>query len=387
MKIAHVITRMVLGGAQENTLFTVQGLSQMNHEVTLITGPSLGPEGQLQDYLHDSEFLFKTILIPSLKRNVSPLLDLIALFKLYLLFKKEKYEIVHTHSSKAGIIGRLAAKLAGVKLIIHTIHGPPFYEYQSKWINAIYIFCEKMMAKCCSKLICVAFAMQNEFLKYGIGKREQYLLVRSGVELDKFHYDEQKRKELREKYNLNENHIVIGTIARLFELKGHDHIINIAHSLVKKHQNIKFVFIGDGVLKNELLHKIKKNNLDQYFSFIGLLAPDEVCSIYSMLDIVIHPSLREGLARVLPEALAAERAVVTFDIGGASEVIGNNETGFIVPAGDEEELSKQLELFLDNPDLRNKMGQQGKKRVYPEFLKEEMVKKINQLYIEVFKQT
>ena len=143
IRIAHIITRMILGGAQENTLLSVEGLHEMcDYEVHLITGPALGPEGTLLDRAEKKGISVK--LIPQLRRNLNPLLDLIAFLKLFVLLRKGKYNIVHTHSSKAGILGRIAAKMAGVKIVVHTIHGLPFHENEKPYLNLIYILLEKI---------------------------------------------------------------------------------------------------------------------------------------------------------------------------------------------------------------------------------------------------
>lgn len=381
-KIAHVITRMILGGAQENTLFTVEGLAEYGHHVDLITGPSLGPEGELKNLIESSE-KFKTIMIPAMGRSINPFKDLVALWKLYRIFKEEKYDIVHTHSSKAGILGRLAAKLAKIPTIIHTVHGSPFHEFQSKFQYHLYRISEKIAAHWCQKMICVADAMKDQYLSAGVGKKSQYQTIRSGINLDQFKFSDKSRNFWRHQLSFSPEQIVIGIIARLFELKGHDDIIQIASEVVKRYPNIRFVFIGDGVLKDQFNLKIQNLNLQNHFVLMGLMSPEKIAEIYSMFDIVVHPSLREGLARVIPEAMAAKLPVISYDVGGAKEVIHHGKNGFLLKPRDLDGLLKSIETLAENPEMRQKMGQNGYHRVYPEFLKQNMVDQINKLYLEL----
>ncbi|MCK4423880.1 MAG: glycosyltransferase, partial [Candidatus Omnitrophica bacterium] len=184
LKVLHVITRLILGGAQENTLFTVEGLNKDEYEVTLATGPAIGPEGSLVQRAGQADI--NLVIIPQMRRAVNPVLDLISFFKLYGLIKKNKYAIVHTHSSKAGILGRWAAKLAKTRVIIHTIHGLPFYKYQNKSLNWLYIFLEKITAKITHKIIVVADAMTQQCLDVKIAGADKFITIHSGIEIEKF---------------------------------------------------------------------------------------------------------------------------------------------------------------------------------------------------------
>ena len=184
MKICHIITRMIIGGAQENTLLSIKGALEKGHDVTLITGPTDGPEGKL---LRDQPLPgLKVIECPWLVREISPLNELKAYFFLKKVCRKEKYDVVHTHTSKAGIIGRIAGRHAGVPLVIHTIHGLAFHPYQAKWKNSLYIFLEKLAAKYCDEIYCVAQAMIDQSLAAGIGKKEMFKVVYSGMDIGNF---------------------------------------------------------------------------------------------------------------------------------------------------------------------------------------------------------
>ncbi|MFC2140284.1 glycosyltransferase family 4 protein [Candidatus Auribacterota bacterium] len=383
IKVAHVITRLIIGGAQENTLFTVELLSEReNMEVTLISGPQTGPEGSILETVKKQEKKYNLLFIQELVREINPVKDLIALFKLYRLFRREKYDIVHTHSSKAGVIGRLAAFLAGLKVIVHTIHGLPFHPYQQRLINLLYIFLEKISGLVTHKIITVCDAMTAKAVAAKVAKEDKFITIYSGLELKSL-LDFPKEKyqaEIRDRYNIAEGDLVVAKIARLFYLKGHDHLIRVAKEIVEKLPQVKIMLIGDGLLKEELQQKIKELGLKQNFIFTGLVTPQEIPKLLSVVDLVVHCSLREGLARVLPQALALRIPAISFDIDGAGEVIFDNKTGFLVPPKDEALLRQRILEILENEELRKKMADGGPKVVDPIFRKEYMVAEIEKLY-------
>jgi glycosyltransferase involved in cell wall biosynthesis len=222
MKVCHVITRMIIGGAQENTLFSIYGLMDAGHQVELVTGPSPGPEGELLKNSGKNVDL-KVVECPDLVRNISPLQDWKAYRFLLNYFRSNKFDVVHTHSSKAGIIGRLAAHAAGVPLVVHTVHGLAFHRFEKPWKNWIYILLEKIAAAKCHKIYAVAQAMIDQCLAAGIGKKEQYQVVYSGMELEPFLTSE-KDEDLRKELNIPESAKVLGTVARLFPLKGYEEL-------------------------------------------------------------------------------------------------------------------------------------------------------------------
>ncbi|MCK5706732.1 MAG: glycosyltransferase family 4 protein [Candidatus Aureabacteria bacterium] len=384
MKIAHVITRMIIGGAQENTLFTVKGLKEYSEykQVDLITGPTYGPEGCIFD--GQGQKIGKDYkLIPELVRNINPVKDIIAFLKLYRLFKKEGYDIVHTHSSKAGILGRFAARLAGVKIIVHTIHGLPFHEYQSKIVNLFYVLLEKLAARVSTKIVTVCNVMTEKALKKNIGRKEQFVTIYSGMDLEPFLNASQKRKTMREKLGIKENEIVIGKIARLFYLKGHKFLFEAMKDVIKEYPNIRILLVGDGILKDSFVKKAQEMNIEKNIIFTGLVLPSEIPGYLSAMDFLVHVSLREGLARALPQAMASGLPVISFNIDGAKEVIENGENGYLIEPEDSEMLRDAILTMIKDSEFRASMGRYGKAKVDPIFRKEYMVRKIHELYMEL----
>lgn len=377
-KVVHVITRMIIGGAQENTLYTVEGISH-DFDTILVTGPTEGPEGKLFDtQKNDKKCHYKLKLEKFLCRQIHPVKDLLTLIKLAVYFKRTSPDIVHTHSSKAGILGRIAAFLAGTPIIIHTIHGLPFHEYQNKYINFMYILCEKICAYITTKTICVADAMSDKCLEKNIGNTDLYCTIRSGIDYEMFY--SQAKKNFREKYNIPSDAVIIGKIARLFELKGYEYVIEAAKNIIEKYPKAFFMFVGGGNLEQELKRRAESYGIAENVIFTGLVEPHEVPAHINSMDIVVHASLREGLARVIPQAYLLKKPVVSFDVDGAKEIIEHNENGFLLEPKDIEGIERSLEKLILDKDLRQSMAEKGYEKVHPAFSKELMCSEIMRLY-------
>lgn len=381
MKIAHVITRLIVGGAQENTIFTVEGLIKKGYKVDLISGPTKGPEGSLEDRVKEKGI--NLIIIKELVREINPFYDLIAFFKLLFIFRKNKYNIVHTHSAKAGILGRISAKIANPKsIVIHTVHGLPFHPYQNKILNFLYIFLEKIASFFTEHYICVGEIMKEKSLKAGIGKDFQYSVIYSGFELQPYFENIKKREILREKYGINENEKVIGMIGRLFYLKGQEYLIKAFKEIVREFPNTKLLLVGDGILKEKLEKYAKENKIYDKVIFTGLIVPEKIPDYVSIMDILVHTSLREGLPRAVAQGFAGGKPVVAFDIDGAKEIVLNMKTGFLVPPCDINSLKEKIVFLLKHPEIAEKMGKEGQELIKRNFSVEKMVDDIEKLYVK-----
>lgn len=393
VKIAHIITRLILGGAQENTLLTVEGLKKRTYyDVTLLTGPSLGPEGSLLKEAKRRDI--KPVIIPPLRRNIHPWLDLKSFIILYKLIKQGNYDIVHTHSTKAGILARIAAKIANVPIIIHTIHGLPFFQHQHKFMNFGAVNLERLTAPFTDKIITVCDNMAKKANRAKVAPMKKFLTIYSGMELDEF-LKAKEDKNLKKKLGIKEDEVVIGKIARLFELKGHRFLLKSAKEVIEQYSEVKFLFVGDGNLSDKLEKQAIDLGIQDKIIFTGLVPREKIPDYISIMDIVVHTSLREGLARAIPQALACSKPVVAFNIDGADEVIENGKTGFLItpPSIPEENWkhfnSKQLTFciikLLKDKNLRDEMGEEGKKKVDPIFRDEYMVESIDSLYKKLLK--
>jgi glycosyltransferase involved in cell wall biosynthesis len=378
VRVTHVITRLVVGGAQENTVATVLGLRQKSGvEVGLISGPATGPEGSLEsEFSRAPEIL---AIVPELVRPVHPPKDFLALRRLEKIFRAQKPDVVHTHSGKAGILGRLAAKRAGVPVIIHTIHGPSFGNFQNGLSNFIFRAAEKKAARVTDHFITVADAMKSQYLAAGIGRPEQYTKIFSGFPLEPF-LAAKNDLELRKKLGIAPDDFVVGKIARLFKLKGHDDLFAAAPGLVRQHPKIKFLLVGDGEWRTRFENLAKSLGLEKHFIFTGLVQPNEVPKYVGIMDALVHLSLREGLPRALPQALAAAKPVVAYDCDGAREACLDGETGFLIRPGDLKSLIEKITLLANDDGLRKKFGHSGADFVRENFAVEKMVDAIYHLY-------
>ncbi|HEV8160716.1 MAG TPA: glycosyltransferase family 4 protein [Pyrinomonadaceae bacterium] len=378
IRVLHIITRMIVGGAQENTLLSVIGLDAMpEYEVTLMSGIDKGREGEL---LSEAREKTNLLIVPEMGRSINPFSDLAAFWKIYRLIKKGRYHIVHTHSSKAGVLGRIAAWLAGTPLIVHTLHSLVFHEYQPWFINKSWRGIKKMCAPITDFFISVSEIIVQKAIKAGVDKPEKFRTIYSGMELDWFLNANFDGNAVRREFGIPEDAPVVGKIARLFPLKGHDQLMDAAPEIVKRVPDVRFFLVGDGILYEHLQERAKGYGILENFVFAGLIPRERIPEMISAMDIVVHTSLREGLARVLPQSLAMGKPCVSFNIDGAPEVVINDKTGYLVETYDNEGLSESISRLLKDPELRKKMGENGRRHVDPAFRAETMVKEIAEVY-------
>ena len=386
MKIVHIITRLIIGGAQENTLITCKVQAERGHDVTLITGPSIGPEGALVEKTKGQKY--KVIVVKRLCRPVRPFSDIVSYLQIRRLLKKISPDVVHTHSAKAGIIGRFAAyslkgKLADVKSpqVVHTIHGLPFHPYLPNHVNKFYIAIEKAAGEKTDAFICVAEAMTEKALAAGVGQGKDFTTAYSAIDEGAFleYPGKENIKDFRRKYGISDQAVVLVTIARLFEFKGHNFIIESAKKLIAKFENCVWLFVGDGDLTEQIQADIQLAGLGYKFKFAGLLNPDDIPLAIHSSDMLVHCSLREGLARVLPQAMLCGKPVISFDIDGAKEVV-NEKTGRLVEPENVEKLTEACSELIADTELRTKLGKAGRESVKEKFAPGKMVDDIQQVY-------
>jgi len=385
IRILHIITRLILGGAQENTIFTVWGLNKSDHyEVELATGPAIGPEGSMVEEAKEKGI--KLTIIPHMRREINFFGDLLAFIELYLLIRKGKYTIVHTHSSKAGILGRLAAKIAGVKIIVHTVHGLPFFEYQNRFLNFFYVLCEKFTALFTDKLISVCGAMARKATAAGVAKPDKFTTIYSGIELEHYFNNYISIGENQKELNLDPHGQVVGNISRLFDFKGHNYLLEAASRVVEVFPQTKFLLVGDGILRERLMRQAKDLKISDNVIFTGLVERKEVPKLISVMDVVVHTSLREGLPRVLPEALAMAKPVIAFEIDGIPEIIKDGKNGYLIPPGDSRKLANSIIHLLKDKEKARRMGKAGRDQVIPAFKLEVMLERISEVYKELIEE-
>ena len=375
---------MIVGGAQENTLLSVVGLDAMpEYDVTLASGIDRGREGELLSQAREQCHL---VVVPEMGRSINPFSDVAAFYKLYKLIKQGRYHIVHTHSSKAGVLGRLAAWLAGTPLIVHTLHSLVFHDYQPWLINRAWWLAKKICAPVTDFYISVSQVIVDKAIAAGISKPEKFRTIYSGMELDWFLNAKFDANKVKKEFGIPLDAPVVGKVARLFPLKGHDQLMDAAPEIVKRVPNVRFFLIGDGVLLEHLQQRAKEYDILENFVFAGLIDRERIPEMISAMDVVVHTSLREGLARVLPQSLAMGKPCVSFDIDGAPEVVIDDKTGYLVKAFDSKTLADRIVQLLEDPELRRGFGENGRRHVDPNFRSEKMVAGISDVYQMLLKQ-
>lgn len=443
MRILHISTRLILGGSQENTVLSCEGQARAphGHEVHLAFGPIYGPEGSLlervQEFRAEDGRGITTHVVPHLVREVNPLADRSAFRELYALIKELKPDIVHTHSSKAGVLGRAAAwavrrdwprtdgppvaqpgphalyNAAGgivagggieslVKLpgkyplprkypaIVHTIHGPPFMPIEGNALrrarvrakNWLYTRAERYAAKRCHLIVSVADAMTREFLSRGIGAPGQFVTVRSGMEIGPFlnALSGESREEMRTKLGFAPSDFVVGTVARLAEHKGHDDLLDALGDEMKRDERIKLLWVGDGWWRERLMGRVRSMGIESSVITTGLVPPQEIPSLLRAMDVLAHPSYREGLPRTVPQALLCGVCPVAYDCDGTGEACRDMQTGRLVPVGDRGKLRDAIIWLRDHPRQRAEMAVRGREECRETFSAETMVEELEKVY-------
>lgn len=375
MRICHVITRLILGGAQENTLLTCRGLRQRGHEVTLVTGPAIGPEGELLSAARSGGY--RVIVLDAMRREVHPLRDWRTYRELARLLRELRPEVMHSHSSKAGILARRAARRVGGMKIVHTIHGLPFHPYQNPATRRLYTTLERRAARGTDAIVSVADAMTRQALAAGVGQPGQYTTIYSGMEIEPYLDRPSAADEFRRGLGLPAGAVLVTQVSRLAELKGHEFILAAARRV--RDANVHFCFVGEGRLRPRIEREIARMGLTRRFHLTGLLPPARIPAAMHATDLLVHCSLREGLARALPQAMLAGRPVISYDVDGAAEVV-NAATGILLPPREVAALADAIDRLAGDGPLRDRLGQAGKELARRRFDWRVMVEQIESLY-------
>jgi glycosyltransferase involved in cell wall biosynthesis len=373
INILYVITKLELGGAQKHLLSLITNLDKSKYNIFLFTAK----EGLLlNDALAIVGLCIKTS--SNLTRPINSFKDLPALFEIYNFIKNHNIDIVHTHSSKAGIIGRLAAKLAKVKIIIHTVHGWPFNDYQRFVARYLYIWLERFAAQFSDKLIVVSGFDKEKGLRNYIGNNNKYILIHYGILLKNFAISEYKINNIRKECGLRSNDLAIGMIACFKPQKAPQDFIKLACLTKKDRPDIKFILIGDGILRRRIEDLITRFKLKNQVFLLGWRK--DISEILSAIDIFVLTSLWEGLPIAVLEAMASAKPVVATDTGGIREIVSENETGFLVRPGDMKSMAEKLKLLLTDAQLREEIGRNARNSLGSAFSLEIMVGRTQDLY-------
>ncbi len=381
-RVVHVITRMTRGGAQENTLATLRGLKARGYEVTLITGPSWQKEGEiLSEALEEG---FDIIILPELVREISLWDDFVASWKLFRLLARSRCVIVHAHTSKAGLLGRIAARLAKIPIIIHTPHGHVFHSYFSKAKERFFIFLERRLSRHTTRLIALTETCRKEHLELGIGKPGQWAVIPSGVNEDCFKEAHESRKsELRQQLGIGPDKKIVGFIGRLTPIKGPRFLTEAIPEIRKALPESHFLFVGDGEEKESIKARVAELGEESSVVFVG--HQDSPADFLSVMDVLVVPSLNEGMGRVIVEAGFLGKPVVGTNVGGIVDLIRDGETGLLIKPGDPKAITEAVIRFLRDPSWARRIGLNLREKVLNGFTEKQMIEKMDELYHEEMK--
>lgn len=383
MRICHVITKPELGGAQLTTLNILLGLPKECYDISFITSPR-GILSRDFSAIKGARPHFSAFLV----RHINPIVDIIALIHIYLIYRTQKYNIIHTHSSKAGVLGRWAAFLYNLTYgrrmegeeckIVHTVHGWPFNDYQPPILKKLFIFLERLTANFTTKIICVSKSDIKTGLKYKIAPIEKFVFIRYGIPLTKFKRPIANRLEKRKELGINNSDPVIGMIACLKPQKSPLDFIKACIRIYEKEPNTNFLLVGDGPLKKKCKKALMRTSLNGRFVFAGWRR--DVSEILDILDVVVLTSKWEGMPIAIIEALCKGKPVVVTDTGGTRELVRSGVTGYLTQPGSHEETADRIMKILKDRESLIEISKNTSASIDCSFDARNMVSELDKLY-------
>ncbi len=385
-RVIHVLTRFDKGGSAENTCLTCLGLDPELYDVLLVVGASeesgMGPEERAcveENLARLRARGVKILTLAELVRRVSPVNDLVSLFALWRLFFRERPRIVHTHTSKAGILGRWAAWLAGVPVIVHTPHGHVFWGYFGPARTRFFILLEKLSALVTDRLVMLTEQERRDHLRVGIAPEERFVTIHSGVDLAPLASARAARDEARRELGIPDGAFAVGTVGRLTAIKGPGVLMEAARAVIEHRPESVFVFLGAGELLEALQAQAAAAGIAAHVRFAGW-RPD-AARMMSALDCFAFPSINEGMGKALVEAMALEKPVVASRVGGIIDLVDDGVNGFLVPVADPQALAVRILFYLENPGTARRMARRAAETAAA-YGSAAMVRKIEALYAE-----
>lgn len=383
-KVVHIITRLDRGGSAQNTMLTALGHDRSHFEPVVITGQAgrwdaqgghIATIGNLQ--LLEKESI-QYHMMASLVRHISPLADLRALWHLVRLLREEQPHIVHTHTSKAGVLGRLAAWITGVPVIVHTPHGHVFYGHFGSIFSWVFLQIERALAWITDVLIALTAAEKAEHLEGGVGWADRFAVIPSGIDIDRFKQVRKAGKVMPEWFDCPPDAIIIGSIGWLTDIKGHRFLVDAVARLKQEHPHLHLVILGSGGQYEALLHQARSAGISQSVHLVG--HREDVERALAGMDGFVLPSLNEGMGRALIEAMAAGLPVIASRVGGIPALIEDEKNGLLVPAGDSLALAVAVRRILSDPLWAHTLGQNAMQSIGTAYGVPAMVRAIESIY-------
>ena len=384
IKILRIIARLNIGGPAIHTILLSHELDRMGYQTILVKGLEGQAEGNMMEFAESKGV--KPVVIPELGREIGFKNDLIAFYKIYKLIKKEKPDIVHTHTAKAGTLGRIAAWIARTPVIIHTFHGHVLTGYFGRLKSRVFIQIEKMLACISTRLVTLSDELKRELIDMGVGEEKKFEVIPLGLELKTFLENKNCKGKFKKELGLSEDTILIAIVGRLVPIKGHKYFLETAKMIRTQNpepRQIKFVIVGDGELREELEAYAEELGIINNVIFTGFRK--DLPELYSAIDILVLTSVNEGTPVSIIEAMASGKPVVSTNVGGVPSLVKDGITGFLVRYGDVKALSEAVLKLVEDPELRQNMGSKGQRIVFPLYDVSELVKRIDHLYTSLSK--
>jgi glycosyltransferase involved in cell wall biosynthesis len=376
IKVLHIHTLPIVSGSGINTYLSMRGMDKGLYEVELGCAPG-GRLAHLVEENHMTVRPFKNLVQP-----VHPVKDILTLMDLTIFLKRNPYHIVHTHNSKAGFLGRLAAKLAHVPVIIHTVHGFAFHDQESSWRRLLFRNLERLASHWCDRMIFISQPLVDWAIRERIVSKAKMIKIYSGIELERFQpVTTDVKNKIRRKWKIKQESAVIGIVSKLWEGKGHAVLLEGFKALKKEMDHAFLVIVGEGYLYDRLRKMVIGDGLFDSVLFTGFQM--DVSAIIATFDVAVLPSFFEGMGRVLLEAMSMEKPVVASRVGGIPDLVEHGVNGLLVSPGNVKELADALRRILNDRDLALRMGKEGRKRVQEQFGAGAMVESIEKVYREV----
>lgn len=373
IKVLHIHTMPVISGSGINTYLSMEGMDRRVYDEELACAPG----GRLIGLVREAGM--KVRIFRNLVQPLSPYRDLRALMDLYLFLRKNPYHVVHTHNSKAGFLGRLAATMARVPVIVHTVHGFAFHDREPRWRRILFRNLERLASRWCDKMIFISQPLLDWGLKENIVRREDTVKIYSGIQLAHFRpADRDEENRIRRKWHLGPEDAVVGIVSKLWEGKGHATLMEAVKKLAGDIRDVKLVIVGEGYLRSALEETAQRFGLGDRVLFTGFQM--DVSEIIAAFDVAVLPSFFEGMGRVILEAMAMAKPVVASRVGGIPDLVEDGLNGFLVPPGNADALAAAIRRLLTDEALARKMGIAGREMVDEKFSADMMVQSIEAVY-------
>ncbi|MCP4650995.1 MAG: glycosyltransferase family 4 protein [PVC group bacterium] len=380
IKIAHIVTRMDWGGSPDIVRILCEYADKEKYEVKLVFGQTKHPSEKTNRFFR--KFPMQLLNVPHLRRDINIWFDFLALVRLYVLIKKENFDVVHTHTAKAGMLGRIAAKLAGVKVIVHTSHGHNFYGYFGLVMSKLIVVLERWAVGFTNRLVVLTDLEKRDLIAYQVADESKISKIHTAVEFEELGgLSDVDREFKKTQMRIHPGELVVGMVGRLEPIKGVEYCVEAAIQLCNKHKNIRFMLVGSGSLLALLRDKVQAVGLNERISFTGWR--DDVRQIMPIFDVLVLPSLNEAVGLVLIEAQALGIPVLATAVGGIPEVVENGKSGILVQPKDVSGFAQAIESLILDKAKREAMGEFAKGYVKDKYDPLDLVEKIESIYEQI----